>query len=83
MRVLHNFQEQNFQCHISSLGSSGLNCEYIRREYGVLINSKISFMSSRYKLILTLKISVTNFCQSQYFADLVTKTVHLGQNSFK
>ena len=35
-----------FLYHILSLGSSGLNCEFIRREYGFLINSKISFMSS-------------------------------------
>ena len=50
------------------------------REYGFSINSKISFMSSGDKSILTLKILVTNFCRFWYF-DI--KIVLLGQNSFK
>ena len=52
-----------FLCHILSLGSSGLNCQFIRREYGFSINSKILFMSSGDKPVLTLKILVTNFCR--------------------
>ena len=50
-------------CHILSLGSSGLNCEFICREHGFSINSKISFMSSGDKPVLMLKILVTNFCK--------------------
>ena len=38
-------------------------------------------MSSGDKRILTLKISVANFCRSQYFADFDFKIVLLGQNS--
>ena len=72
-----------FLCHISSFGSSGLNCEFIRREYGFSINSKISFMSSGDKPILTLKISVTNFCRFRYFADFDIRILLLGQNSFE
>ena len=45
-----------FLCHILSFWSSGLNCEFIRRKYGFLINLKLSFMSSGDKPILTLKI---------------------------
>ena len=56
-----------FLCHILSFGSSGLNCEFIRREYGFLVHSKISFTSSGDKPILTLKISVTNFCRFWYW----------------
>ena len=50
-----------FLCHILSFESSSLNCEYIRREYGFSINSKISLISSGNKPILILKISVKNF----------------------
>ena len=39
-----------------AFGSSGLNCEFIRREYGFSINLKISFMNSGDQPILTLKI---------------------------
>ena len=72
-----------FLCHILSFGSSGLKCEFILRKYGSLINSKISLVSSGDKLILTLKISVTNFCRLLYFADFDIKFVLLGQNSFE
>ena len=41
--------------------SSDLNCEFIYKKNVFLINSKILFMSSGEKPILTLKISVTNF----------------------
>ena len=50
-----------FLCHILSFGSSSLNCEFIRREYGFSINSKISLMSSGNKPILILKISFKSF----------------------
>ena len=33
--------------------------------------------------ILTLKISVTNFCKFQYFEKFNVKSVLLGQNSFE
>ena len=49
-----------FLYHILVFGSSGLNCEFIRREYGFSINLKISFMNSDDQPILTLKISVMN-----------------------
>ena len=67
-------------CHIMLSGSSGMNCEFIYREYGFSINSKISFASSG-KPILILKISVTNFCRFHYFADFYIKIVLLGQYS--
>ena len=51
-------------------------------EHGSSKNSKTSFMSSGDKPILTLKISVTNFCKFQYTADLDIKVVVLVQNSF-
>ena len=60
-----------FLCHILLFGSSDWNCEFIRREYGFSINSKISSMNSGDKPILTLKISVTKFCRFRYFADLI------------
>ena len=50
-----------FLYYILKLGSSGLNCEFIRGGYGFSINLKISFMSSGDQPILTLKISVTDF----------------------
>ena len=42
-----------FLCYILTFGSSGLNCEFIRREYGFFINLKIPFMSLGYQPILT------------------------------
>ena len=57
------------------LGSSGLNCEFIRREYGFPINLKISFMSSSDKPILT--------CRLPYIADCDIKSVLLGQSNFE
>ena len=72
-----------FLYHILSFGSSGLNCEFIRREYAFSINSKIPFMNSGDKPIFTLKVSVTNFGRFRYFADLDIKIVLLGQNSFE
>ena len=68
--------------HILSFGSSGLNCEFIRREYGFSINSEIPLMSSGDKPILTLKISITIFLRFQYFADFDIKITLLDQNSF-
>ena len=70
-----------FLCYILLFGSSGLNCEFIRREYGFSINSKISFMNSGDKPILTLKISVTNFCRFRYLADFDFRIVLLGENT--
>ena len=70
-----------FLCNILSFGSSGLNCKFILREYGFSINSKISFMSSGDKPILTLKISVTNFFRFQYFTDFDIRIVLFGQNN--
>ena len=64
-----------FLCHILSFGSSGLNCEFIHSEYGFSRNLKIPFMSSGDKPILILKITVTNFCRLQYFADFDIKIV--------
>ena len=49
----------------------------------ILINLKISFMSSSDHPILTMKISVTNFCKFRYFADFDTKNFLLDQNSFE
>ena len=72
-----------FLCHILSFGSSGLNCEFIPRDYGFSINSKISFMNSGDKPILNLKISVTNFYRFRYFADFDIRIVFLGQNKFE
>ena len=40
-------------------------------------------MSSGDKPVLILKISVTNFCRFQYFADFNFKIVLLGLNSFE
>ena len=48
-----------------------------------LINPKVSFMNPGDKPILTLKISVTNFCRFRYFADFDFKIVLLDQNSFE
>ena len=72
-----------FLCHIFTFGSSGLNCKFIRREYGRSINLKISFTSSGDQPILTLKISVTNFSRCRYFTDFDIKILLLGQNSFE
>ena len=69
--------------HILSLGSSDMNWEFIRREYSFSINSKISFMSSGNKQLLSLKVSVTIFCRVWYFGNFDIKTVHLDQNSFE
>ena len=49
-----------FLCYILTFRSSGLNCEFIRREYELLINLNILFISSGDQPILTVKISVTN-----------------------
>ena len=46
-------------------------------------NSKKSFMSSGDKPILTLKISVRNFCRFRYFADFDIRILLLGLNSFE
>ena len=67
-----------FLCYILVFGSSGLNCEFIRREYGFSINLEISFMNSGDHPILTLKISVINFCRFRYFADFDIKILLLG-----
>ena len=72
-----------FLCYILTFGSSGLNCEFIRREYWFSINLKISFVSSVDQPILTLKISVTNFCRFRYFADFDIEILLLGQDSFE
>ena len=56
--------------------------KFIRGGYGFSINLKITFMSSGDKPILTLKISVSNFCIFRYFADFDFKIVVLGQNNF-
>ena len=47
----------------------------------ILINSKVSFMSSGDKPILTSKISLINFCRFRYLEDFDFKIVHFGQNS--
>ena len=39
-----------FLHHILPFGSSGLNCEFMCREYGFSINSKISFIWSGYSI---------------------------------
>ena len=54
-----------------SFGSSGLNSELIRREYGFSIDSKILFMSSVEEPVLTKS-------QSKVFADFDVKIVLLG-----
>ena len=66
---------------ILSFGSSSLNYEFIRREYEFLKNLKKSVMRLGEKPISALKISVTNVCRFQYFADIYIKIVLLGQNS--
>ena len=88
MIALHQFRKRFdaiFFCffHILLLGSSGLNCEFIRREYGFSISSNITFMGSGDKPILILKMLVKNFCRFQYFADFDFKIVLLGLNSFE
>ena len=50
----------------------------IYREYGFLINLNII-----HEPILTLKISVKNFCRFLYFVDFDFEIVLLGQNSFE
>ena len=72
-----------FLCHILSFGFSDLNSEFIRREYGFSINSKMYLMSSDHKPVLTLKIPVTNFFRFRYFADFDIKTALLSQNNFE
>ena len=72
-----------FLCYILSFGSFGLNCEFIRRDYGFSINSKKPFMSSGDKRISNLKISVTNIDRFRCFADFDIKHVLLGRNSFE
>ena len=56
---------------VLSFGSSGLNSELIRREYGFSIDSKILFMSSVEEPVLTKS-------QSKVFADFDVKIVLLG-----
>ena len=68
-----------FLCHILS---SGLNCKFVRREHGFSINLKISLISSGDKPILSLKISIINFCRFRYFADFDIEIVLLGKNKF-
>ena len=63
-----------FLCNILSFGSSGLNCEFICKEYGFLINSKISLMSSGDK-----PNSVRNFHRLRYLPNLDL----LGETNFK
>ena len=67
-----------FLCYILMFGSSGLNCELFCGEYGFSINLKISFMSSGDQPVLTLKISVTNFCRFRYFEDFDINILLLG-----
>ena len=72
-----------FLCHILLFGSSGPDAEFILRECRFSIKSKVSFMSSGDKPILTWQISVTNFCRFRHFADFDFKIVLLGQSSFQ
>ena len=65
-----------FLLHTLTSGSSGLNCRFIRREYGFTVNSKISLVSSGGKVIIT-------FYRFPYYADFDIKIVLLGQNSFQ
>ena len=67
-----------FLCYILMFGSSGLNFEFIRGEYGFSINCEISFMSLGDQPILTLKILVTHFCRFRYFEDFDIKILLLG-----
>ena len=67
-----------FLCYILAFGSSGLNFKFIGREYGFSINLKISFMNAGDQPILTLKISVVNFCRFRYFADFDIKNLRVG-----
>ena len=62
-----------FLCHILSFGSSGLNWEFICRDYGFSTNLKILFMSSGDKPVLTFKISVTNLCNFNNLQILILK----------
>ena len=48
-----------------------LNYEFIRRECGFSINSKISLVNSGNKLILIMKIPATDFWRFRYFADII------------
>ena len=76
----HIYSPLTNKCHILSFGSSGLNCEFIRRECGFSTNSKISLVSSGNELILIMKISATNFCRFRYFTDFDIKIVLFGHN---
>ena len=76
----HIYSPLTNKCHILSFGSSGLNCEFIRRECCFSINSKISLVSSGNELILIMKISATNFCRFRYFADFDIQIVLFGHN---
>ena len=60
-----------FLCHILSFESLGLNWKFIRKEYGLKTNLKMSLVSSSDK------------SQPQIFADFVIKIVLLAPNSFK
>ena len=71
-----------FLYHILSFGSFGLNCKFIRREYGFSINSKISFMISGDIPILTESHSQIFADAFRYFSDFHVNIVLLGQNSF-
>ena len=55
------------------VGYSGLNCKFIRKEYGFSLNSKISLMRSGDKPILILKISVKNFADFDILQILILK----------
>ena len=68
-----------FLCHILSFGLSGLNSEFNRSEGCFSTNSKISFMSSGDRPILTLKMKIldSNFFRFKYFANFDIKIVLL------
>ena len=61
-----------------SVGFSGLNCEFIRRKYGVPINSKIL----RAQVISQIRKSKSQIFADFNVADFDNKIVLLGQNSF-
>ena len=68
-----------FLCYILSFGLSGLSSEFNRSEGRFSINSKISFMSSGDRPILTLKMKIldSNFFRFKYFANFDIKIVLL------
>ena len=66
-----------FPCQILSFGYSSMNYEFMRREYGFLINLKILFVKLGNKPIVTSKLS------AQIFADFDINVILLGQNIFE